>query len=474
MSARVSMEAKVAALWQRVGTRWLPFADAATDDLPLSRLLRLSLVQITVGLATALLIGTLNRVLIVEFALPAWVISTMVALPLVFAPFRTFIGFRSDHHRSLLGWRRVPYIWFGTMLQFGGLAIMPFALMLLSGAAHAPVGVGIAGAGLSFLLTGAGLQTTQTAGLALAMDLSKPENRPRVAALMYVMLFVGIAGTGLVFGQLLRDFSPLRLVQVIQGAAVVTLFVNLVAIWKQEGRGRLVSIVAQPDFAASWRAFMTARRSVRFLVTVALGTAAFNMQDIVLEPYGGEVLHLSVAETTALTAMLAGGALCAFAYAARVLSRQGDPMRLCAVGVLVGMVGFSAVLLAAPVVSAMLFRLGACAIGFGGGLFAVGTLAATMERGRGGEAGLAVGALGAVQTAAMGLAVAFGGSLRDLVGVLARGGYFGPALVSPATGYGAVYVIEVLLLLAVLVALGPLVRSANDRGFDSIRSVAAG
>jgi len=219
---------------------------------------------------------------------------------------------------------------------------------------------------------------------------------------------------------------------------------------------------------------MTARRSVRFLVTVALGTAAFNMQDIVLEPYGGEVLHLSVAETTALTAMLAGGALCAFAYAARVLSRQGDPMRLCAVGVLVGMVGFSAVLLAAPVVSAMLFRLGACAIGFGGGLFAVGTLAATMERGRGGEAGLAVGALGAVQTAAMGLAVAFGGSLRDLVGVLARGGYFGPALVSPATGYGAVYVIEVLLLLAVLVALGPLVRSANDRGFDSIRSVAAG
>ena len=57
----------------------------------------------------------------------------MISLPLVFAPFRALIGFRSDTHRSALGWRRVPFIWKGTMLQFGGLAIMPFALLVLSG-----------------------------------------------------------------------------------------------------------------------------------------------------------------------------------------------------------------------------------------------------------------------------------------------------------------------------------------------------
>ena len=117
-----------------LGTRFLPFADAATPDLPLSRLLRLSLFQVTVGMALTLLIGTLNRVMIVEMEVPASIVGIMISLPLLFAPFRAIIGFRSDNHRSQLGWKRVPYIWMGTMLQFGGLSIMPFALLVLAGA----------------------------------------------------------------------------------------------------------------------------------------------------------------------------------------------------------------------------------------------------------------------------------------------------------------------------------------------------
>ena len=112
-------------------SRLLPFADAASGDLPMPRLLRLALFQVSVGMALALLNGTLNRVMIVELKVPAWLVATMVALPLLFAPFRAFLGFRSDHHRSVLGWRRVPYIWMGTLLQYCGLAVMPFALMVL-------------------------------------------------------------------------------------------------------------------------------------------------------------------------------------------------------------------------------------------------------------------------------------------------------------------------------------------------------
>ena len=94
--------------WARVGTRFLPFADAATPELPLPRLLRLSLFQVTVGMALALMNGTLNRVMIVELGVPAWLVALMVSLPIVFAPFRTLVGFKSDTHRSVLGWRRVP------------------------------------------------------------------------------------------------------------------------------------------------------------------------------------------------------------------------------------------------------------------------------------------------------------------------------------------------------------------------------
>ena len=138
----VARVGRIPRLWTRLGPELLPFADAASDALPLSRLLRLSLFQVSVGMATVLLIGTLNRVMIVEMGMSAWLVSLMVGLPLVFAPFRALIGFRSDTHRSLLGWKRVPYIWMGTMVQFGGLAIMPFALILMSGDNRGPVWIG--------------------------------------------------------------------------------------------------------------------------------------------------------------------------------------------------------------------------------------------------------------------------------------------------------------------------------------------
>ena len=455
--------------WMKIGTEFLPFAEAASSELPLGRLLRLSLFQVSVGIATVLLIGTLNRVLIVELGVPAWLVSLMVGLPLVFAPFRAFIGFRSDNHRSALGWRRVPYIWMGTLLQFGGLAIMPFALLILSGDTHGPLWIGQVASAFAFLLVGAGLQTTQTAGLALATDLAPESTRPNVIALMYTMLLVGMVAAGLAFGRLLANFSELRLIQVIQGAAMVTIALNLAALWKQEARGtvREIAAASTAKFTDSWREFTKHSRAVRFLVAVGLGTAAFNMQDIVLEPYGGEILHLPVAATTALTAMLAGGALAAFSIAARFLGHGADPYRLAAYGAVIGLFAFAGVIFAAPLDSPLLFRLGTLAIGFGGGFFSVGTLAGAMARERNGESGLALGAWGAVQATCAGIAITLGGAVRDGITSLATHGALGPALTGASTGYSAVYQIEILLLFATLVAIGPLVRSGSRAPSDS-------
>jgi BCD family chlorophyll transporter-like MFS transporter len=460
---------RLARTWIRLGPRFLPFADAATAELPLPRLMRLALFQVSVGIAMVLLIGTLNRVMIVELGVPAWLVSLMVALPLIFAPFRAVVGFRSDTHRSALGWRRVPYIWMGTLLQFGGLAIMPFALILLSGDSHAGPAVGQIGAALAFLLVGAGLQTTQTAGLALATDLAPTRVRPRVVALMYVMLLVGMLAAGLTFGRLLSHFDEIKLIQVIQGSALLTVFLNGIALWKQEPRdparsSALATGIAAPRFADSWRAFVAERGARRFLVTVALGTAAFNMQDIVLEPYGGEVLGLTVGQTTALTAILATGTLAAFATAAASLARGANPCRIAAGGALVGIAGFAAVIFAAPLDAPLLFRGGTLLNGFGGGLFAVGTLASAMDRQQHGGSGLALGAWGAMQAGAAGLAIAFGGALRDIVAGLAAHGSLGPALSDAATGYSFVYHTELGLLFVTLAAIGPLAGVARIRG----------
>ncbi|NBX40629.1 MAG: MFS transporter, partial [Gammaproteobacteria bacterium] len=380
------------ALWKN--SRFLPFADAASHELPLTRLLRLSLFQVSVGISLALLNGTLNRVMIVELAVPAWLVSAMIALPILFAPFRALMGHHSDQHRSVLGWRRVPYIWFGTLLQYGGLAIMPFALLVLSGGGRGPVVVGQIGAAIAFLLVGAGLHSTQTAGLALATDLAPTETRPRVVALMYVMLLLGMAAASLAFGALLSGvFSPLRLVQTIQGAAVATFMLNVIALWKQEPRDttRMSQTGDEKRFGVAWRDFTAPSKTRRLLVAVGFGSAAFSMQDVLLEPYGGQVLGMQVGATSLLTALSAAGALLAFGLSARVLGRGADPMRVAALGALIGVFAFAAVVFAEPLASALLFRIGAALIGFGGGFFSVGTLLAAMALEKS-DNGLALGA----------------------------------------------------------------------------------
>jgi MFS transporter, BCD family, chlorophyll transporter len=446
----------------------LPFADAATKDLPLARLLRLSLFQVSVGMTAVLLTGTLNRVMIVELGISASLVAFMIGLPLVAAPLRALIGFRSDMHKSYLGWRRIPYIWFGSMLQFGGLAIMPFALLLMGSDVPADFIAGQIAAGLAFVLAGAGMHTVQTAGLALATDLADENSRPRVVALLQLMQLAGMVVSALVLGFLLTDFTADQLIQIIQGTALASFLLTWIAVWKQEPRNAALTAHdrERPTFSQAWATFKQRSRPMRLLVSVALGAAGFAMQDVLLEPYGAEVLGLSVGATTTLTAMLAGGSLIGFALSARSLSQGGDPCRIAAIGMMIGVLAFSCVIFAGAAESALLFRIGACLIGLGGGMFGIGTLTAAMTLAQKDDSGLALGVWGAVQATAAGSAVLLGGSIRDIAATLGRDGWVGEgaALSSTAIGYGTVYHIEITLLFAALIAIGPLVhryRSAS-------------
>lgn len=465
LDAKIAEGEKRPPLLKTLSIRALPFADAASKDFPLGQLLRLSLFQVSVGMAAVMLLGTLNRVMIVELSIPAMLVAAMIALPVLSAPFRAMFGFRSDTYRSAIGWKRIPFLWFGSLWQFGGLAIMPFALIVLSGdKTHDIPYAGEVLAAIAFVMTGVGMHMTQTAGLALASDRATDETRPRVVALLYVMFLVGMAVSAVVIGWLLRDFSQLRLIEVVQGAAAATLIINVIALWKQEAvrpMSKAEREAPRPLFKDAWADYMRGGQAGRLLAVVFLGGLAFNMQDVLLEPYGGEVLGMSVSATTLLTATWAGGALVAFAMAARWLAAGADPHRLGARGILVGVAGFSAVIFAAPMQSTEIFYSGTALIGFGGGLFAVATLTAAMmmpARGLAGR-GLALGAWGAAQATAAGLAIFAGGAIRDAVNAAAMSGKLGVALESAATGYSVVYHIEIALLFVTLAVLGPLVRA---------------
>lgn len=439
-----------------MGPKYLPFADVATEDVPLSRLLRLSLFQVTVGMALVLLVGTLNRVMIVELEVAATLVAGMLALPLLFAPFRTLIGHRSDQHRSALGWRRVPYIWKGTMYQFGGFAVMPFALLVLSGymeAVDAPRWIGLSSAGLAFLLVGAGVHMVQTVGLALATDLVKDEDQPKVVGLMYVMLLVGMVVSALIYGALLENYSPGRLIQVIQGTAVVTIALNLIAVWKQEPRDRALAremeVQRSMPFREAWRDLTARPGMVRLMVLIGFGTFGFGMADVLLEPYGGQALGYSVAETTRLTALLAAGTLGGFAVASRLLSGAMQAVVLGRIGAAIGIPGFLAIILSSQGGGSALFLAGVLATGVGAGLFGHATLTASIRAAPKGQVGLALGTWGAVQATCAGLGVAAAGLVRDFV--VSMPGLAGLSAHAP---YIYVFMIEIaFLVLAVLVAI---------------------
>jgi BCD family chlorophyll transporter-like MFS transporter len=346
----------------------------------------------------------------------------------------------------------------GTMVQFCGLAIMPFALLVLARqgeAEHAPVWLGLFGAAAAFLLVGAGLHTIQTIGLALATDRASVESQPKVVGLMYITMLVGMMVSALGFGWFLADFTPGRLVQVIQAAAVATIALNVVALWKQEPRGRSNQHVRarDPSFAEAWSQFAAGGNAVRRLIAIGMGTMAFSMEDVLLEPYGGQVLGLAVGDTTKLTATFAVGGLMGFALASVVLSRGFDPFRMAALGALGGVASFATVIAAGPTGSTLLFAAGTAGIGFSAGLFGHGTLTATMHDAPKGQTGLALGAWGAVQASAAGLAIALGGVLRDVVALWIPGDLY-----RGAVPYDCVYTLEIAFLLATLALMAPLVR----------------
>ncbi|MES3033633.1 MAG: BCD family MFS transporter [Gemmatimonadota bacterium] len=457
----------VSKLVSRFGPSILPFADVATAELPLPRLLRLGLLQFTVALSTTLLAGTLNRVMIVELKIPALLVGLMLAVPLLTAPFRALIGYKSDTHVSVLGWRRVPYIWFGTLLQFGGLAMMPVALLIFSGDTTGSPNVGIAASFFAFLCTGLGSHMVQTAGLALATDITPEKDQPRVVALLYVMLLVGMVVASLSYGAMLRHFNKVVLFQVIQGAAEVTMFLNIFAVWKQEVRGSAPTKkpeIPRPPFLVAWRQFVhECPQLVRLLAAIGIGTFAFTLQDVLLEPFGGQVLGLGVAATTLLTGIMASGAIASFAIAARRAQQGADPIRLCGGGAVIGMFGFASIILSAPMAAPALLMIGALLIGFGNGLFSIGTLLRVMALPHKGEHGLALGAWGAVQATAAGLAMAVAGGIRDGVTSVMATEQGALGAVTPGAGYLAAYFVAVAGLLVLLVVLGPLAaRSRAD------------
>ena len=430
------------------------------------QILRLGLFQFGMGVSLAPLTGTLNRVLIHELGIPAVAVGFLIAIHYFVSPARALIGFASDKARARGRWR-TPFMVFGALLTYGGLATAPFSLILLSGDGVVPFPLAMLICSLIFLAYGIGVNIVETIYLATVSDITPARERGQVLGLLWIMLVLGTIASSVLMGQLLIDYNHLLLIQVMQGSAVLFIALTFVAMYGQE---RLKANGSLEDVAEPIRVRETLGESLRLLAgqrplrnlftLLFVATLGFATHDVLLEPYGGQVLAMSITETTRLTALSGSGMLAGIIIAALLLWRGRSPLLLLSAGCLLGIAGFLGVSLAGSTIDISLFLTGVTLIGAGRGVFIVGALALVMGMVERNHAGLFIGLWGITQAIAQGFSTIGGGLGRDLVQQLTG---------QVALGYTAVYTIS-LTLLALTVVLLLLLRLGRSLHKDATRT----
>ncbi len=410
-------------------------------------IVRLGLVQAALGSVVVLATSTLNRVMVVELALPAILPGALVALHYGVQVLRPRMGYGSD-----VGGRRTPWIMGGmAVLAVGGVGAACGTALMAS--AFVP---GLALAIGSFVLVGLGVGAAGTSLLTLMAARTEARRRGPAATILWLMMILGIVVTSASASALLDPFSPGRLVSVTACVAGVAFVVAVLAVWGLEGAthaARPPSRAGQP-FGQALRDVWAERQARRFAVFVFVSMLAYSAQEVVLEPFAGSVFHFTPGETAGLTGLQHAGVLAGMACVALCCLFAGEfrrrAMRAWTVGgciaSTVAMGGMAAAALVGP---AWPLRLSVVLLGAANGAFAVSAIGAMMGlagAGREQREGTRVGLWGAAQAVAFGAGGLFGTGLIDATRLL-----FG----APGLSYAVVFVAQAgVFLIAARLAAG--------------------
>jgi BCD family chlorophyll transporter-like MFS transporter len=419
-------------------------------------ILRLGLVQTALGAVVVLTTSAINRVMVVELALPATLPGLLVGLHYAVQMSRPRMGHGSD-----VGGRRTPWIIGGmAVLALGGaLAAVATALMDLDA-----FWAGIALSVLAFLLIGAGVGAAGTSLLVLLAARVEPGRRAAAASLVWIMMIAGFVVTTAVAGRLLDPYSPERLVAVSAGVCACAVLLATLAVWGIEGRSaaRPAASGPKPDFMTALRQVWAEAEARRFTVFVFVSMLAYSAQDLVLEPFAGQVFGLSLGETTKLASMQHMGVLLGMVVVAVAGSlpagRRPGALRAWTVGGCLAAAAGVLVLAAGGLVIGPAFPLGPAylAVGAANGVFAAAAIASMMQLasgpGGGGRDGVRMGLWGAAQAIAFGLGGLVGTVAVDLAR-LALGGA-APAYAVVFVGDAALFLAAAALALAIAPAAG--------------------
>jgi MFS transporter, BCD family, chlorophyll transporter len=378
----------------------------------LAQNLRLSLYQLWLGSVSVLMLGTLNRVLRVEMGLNLALIGLLLGgahylAALVSIP----IGHRSDI-RPYWGYHRLPYILAGTALALCTVVAAPFVALWV---AQDPVPWRLVLAFAFFFVEGLGVNVGATTYLALVTDRTDERERGRVVSIVWTMMMFGILAAALGGAAYLETYSFSRLVTLFAVTAALGVVMVALAVWRLERRRTTPVPEGRHPLRAAFLILRRSRQTRLFFTFMLLGLFFHFLQDVILEPFGGEVLGLSVRQTTlfnayymvgVITGLLVGGAL--------AIPRLGKK-RVTALGNAIAVVAFAFLVVIAlrrepgPIPAAIVL------MGLGTGAFTVGGVSLMMDLTVAGQAGLFVGAWTLAQALAKFSSSVASGALHDLV-----------------------------------------------------------
>jgi BCD family chlorophyll transporter-like MFS transporter len=436
-------------------------------------IVRLGLVQTALGAIVVLTTSTMNRVMVVELALPAMLPGALVALHYAMQVFRPRLGHGSD-----VGGRRTPWIVGGMgVLAVGGIAAAVATAWMGSDRV-----AGIALAVVAFTLIGIGVGAAGTSLLVLLAKQVDARRRAAAATIVWIMMIGGFAVTAGVAGHLLDPFSPLRLVEVTATVAVAAFVLTLFAIWKVEPVASAVAPAASPvagaqsSFRAALADVWAEPQARRFAVFIFVSMLAYGAQDLILDPFAGSVFGYTPGQSTKLSGIQHAGVLVGMVIVALAGSgigrgRLGSLRMWTIAGCLASALALASLAVSGWVGPAWPLRTVVFLLGVANGAYAIaaiGSMMALVGAGRASREGVRMGLWGAAQAVAFGL----GGFLGTAASDLARA-----VLGAPTVAYGAVFASEALLFVvaAVLAARveavpAPMRRSDEARAAPALAS----
>ena len=418
------------------------------------QLVRLSAIHVAVALTLLPINSTLNRIMITELGLSATLVALLVSVPYLLSPMQVWIGSLAEH-RPIWGLHRTPYIIIGLILCAFGAASSPAAAFAI----HDGLWWGVPFGFVAFGAWGFGFNFATVSYLALATELSSPTERSKTVGVMWFVLILSMIIGGISFSRAIEPYSHERLITAFYEMAGLALAVGLLGVIGLERRGeQRPASEERRSTRQTLRAVAGNPQAKRFFVYLVLLLIGLLGQDVLLEPYAGDVFGVAPAVTTRYTSIW-GTTLLVGLLVTSPLTKRFGMKKVAGLGAIIAAAGLGIIVAAGAVHQVGLLMPGLAVFGFGSGISTAANLALMLDMTVTGQVGVFIGAWGVADALARFGGTMLSGILRDVIGY---------ALGSVYAGYAVVFGIEIALfgvslLLLKKIEVGAFTRHATTR-----------